>query len=142
MAKRRKTATRTVVVAPAPRAAAPIIKVSAPRAAPIKRRKHHSRKRGGISRGGDSKEFIGVGIGGAAVGFVEKTWGANIPTVPILGRMGTVALGCWIARKQGFGGNLVRDMGIAASAIAGYQLGLTGKISGEDDVVGALAEQI
>lgn len=142
MAKRRKTATRTVVVAPAPRQAAPIIKVSAPRAAPIKRRKRHSGgKRTGGARGADTKEFIGVGIGGAAVGFVEKTWGANIPTVPILGRMGTVALGCYIARRQGFGGNLVRDMGIAAAAIAGYQLGLTGKISGED-VEGALAEQI
>lgn len=56
--------------------------------------------------------------------------------------MGTLALGCFIARRQGFGGNLVRDMGIAASALAGYQLGFAGKIAGEDDEVGTLASQI
>lgn len=78
--------------------------------------------------------MIGAGIGGAAYGFIEKQWGAKIPTVPILGRAGTVAIACHFARKQGgmFSSQLVRDIGMAAAVIAGYQLGSTGKISGDD----------
>lgn len=147
MAAKRKTSTRTVVVAQ-PKAPSPIIRVSAPRAAPITRR----RKRSGGHRvsggGGTPKDMIGAGIGGAVYGFVEKQWGAKIPTIPILGRAGTVAVVCYFARKQGGMGKsaLVRDLGMAAAVIAGYQLGSTGKISGEDvdgiDVVGDMAQQI
>lgn len=79
--------------------------------------------------------MVGAGIGGALYGFIEKKWGANIPTVPILGRAGTVALACHFARKQGgfASSQLVRDLGMAAAVIAGYQLGSTGKISGDVD---------
>lgn len=96
---------------------------------------------------GSPKSMVGAGIGGAIYGFIEKQWGAKIPTVPIIGRAGTVAMFCYFARKQGFARSpIVNDIGIAAAVIAGYQLGSTGKISGDDvdgfGVVGDLAQQI
>lgn len=139
MAAKRKTSTRTVVVQPA-KAAAPIIRVSAPRAAPLaKRRKQH---RSRTSSGGGFKDMIGAGIGGAVFGFVETKF-PNLPTLPIVGRAGTIAIACHFIHKQGgFGRSaLVRDVGMAAAVIAGYQLGKSGKISG-DDVDGDLAQQI
>ena len=86
--------------------------------------------------------MLGAGIGGAAFGFIEKQWGATIPTIPLLGRAGTVALICHFIRKNGgFGGSpLVRDVGMAAAVIAGYQLGKTGTISGDDEVSGLAAQ--
>ncbi|MFA5053629.1 MAG: hypothetical protein WC565_06210 [Parcubacteria group bacterium] len=149
MAAKRKTSSSRTVVVQQPKAAAPIIRVSAPRAPAVHRRKRSGGRR--VSGGGGTpKDMIGAGIGGAVYGFVEKQWGAKIPTIPILGRAGTVAVVCYFARKQGGMGRspLVRDLGMAAAVIAGYQLGSTGKISGEDldgdvDVVGGnLAQQI
>jgi hypothetical protein len=77
-------------------------------------------------------------LGGAALGFIEKQW-PNAPTVPYIGRAGTIALGCWF-----FGGKskpgLLRDIAIAGAVVAGYELGKFGKISG--DVEGELAPQV
>jgi|WetSurMetagenome_2_1015567.scaffolds.fasta_scaffold23732_4 hypothetical protein len=141
MAKKKKTAsrTRTVVVQPA-KAAAPIIRVSAPRAAPITHRR--KRRVSGSAQGGGLKDMVGAGVGGAVFGYIETHF-PNLPTLPVLGRAGTVALACHFLRKQGgFGhGALVRDVGMAAAVIAGYQLGKTGKIAGDDDV-GELSQQI
>lgn len=145
-AKRTKSRTQTVVVSQ-PKPPSPIIRVSAPRAAPITRRRRRS---GGsrVSGGGSPKSLMGAAIGGAVFGFIEKQWGARIPTIPVLGRAGTVALICHFIGKQGGMGRspLVRDVGMAAAVIAGYQLGGTGKIAGDDvdgmDVVGDMAQQI
>jgi len=141
MAAKTKSRTRTVVVQPA-KAAAPIIRVSAPRAAPIT----HRRKRrvgGASSQGGGFKDMIGAGIGGAVFGYIESHF-PNLPTLPVVGRAGTVAIACHFLRKQGGLGHgvLVRDVGMAAAVIAGYQLGKTGKIAGDDGVDGDLAQQI
>jgi len=147
MAAKRKSSTRTVVVSQ-PKAPSPIIRVSAPRAAPITRRRRRS---GGsrVSGSGTPKSLMGAAIGGAVFGFIEKQWGAKIPTIPVLGRAGTVAVICHFIGKQGGMGRsqLVRDVGMAAAVIAGYQLGGTGKIAGDDvdgmDVVGGdMAQQI
>ncbi len=142
--KRTKSRTRTVVVQPA-KAAAPIIKVSAPRAAPLT---HRRKRRSGAARSGGSgggfKDMIGAGIGGAIFGYIENHF-PTLPTLPVIGRAGTVAVACHFLRKQGGMGHgqLVRDVGMAAAVIAGYQLGKTGKIAGdEDDVSGDLAQQI
>ena len=93
--------------------------------------------------------MMGAAVGGAVFGFIEKQWGARIPTIPVLGRAGTVAVICHFVGKQGGMGRspLVRDVGMAAAVIAGYQLGSMGKIAGDDvdgmDVVGGdMAQQI
>lgn len=77
---------------------------------------------------------MAVALGGAVVGFLEKSFGASLPTIPLLGRKGTLALGLLFLGKHK--GGLLRDAGMAAAAIAGYELGSTGKITGIDgDIV-------
>jgi hypothetical protein len=84
--------------------------------------------------------MIGSAIGGAALGFLEKTF-PNIPTVPLIGKKGTVAIVAYFLHKRGgFGGHLVRDIGLAAAVLAGYQLGKEGRVDG--DVMGDLAPQV
>lgn len=77
--------------------------------------------------------MLGVGLGGAIFGFAEKTFGASIPQIPILGRKGAITLLAYFASRNGFGGALARDAAIAGAAICGYELGKDGKVSGELD---------
>jgi len=82
---------------------------------------------------------MAVGIGGAVVGFVDKSIGASLPTIPLLGRKGTLAIGLYFFAKGKSG--LLRDAAVAAASIAGYELGNTGKISGVDgDVMGPVPQ--
>lgn len=68
-------------------------------------------------------------IGGAAFGFISKQFGDKLPTLPLLGRSGTIALAAyWFGKGKG---GLVRDIAISAAVIAGYEIGTTGHISGE-----------
>lgn len=68
-----------------------------------------------------------MGIGGLAYGYIEKNF-PQIPSVPFIGKSGTVALACYFLRAKS---PMVRDVGIAAAAIAGYSLGTTGHVSGD-----------
>ena len=71
---------------------------------------------------------LATGLGGAAVGWIEKTW-PNLPAFTMLGKKGTIALGAYFLR-----GKLpyAREICLAASAIAGYEFGKDGRVSGED----------
>jgi hypothetical protein len=141
MAKRRRSNsgqfTRTTRAISVYRPPAPIIRVSAPRAA--KAKKHH-RRRSGHAVGLDQKTMLGLALGGAALGFIEKTF-PNLPTVPLIGRKGTIAIGAYILHRRGTGGGILRDVALAAAVMAGYELGKDGKISG-DDVDGDIARQV
>src|SRR6185369_8673877 len=82
----------------APRVAQPIIRVSAPRAAPKK--KHHRRK-GGDGGGLNQQRLISLALGGAVFGFIEKSFGAQLPTLPVIGRAGTITLAaCYRATRS------------------------------------------
>jgi len=85
--------------------------------------------------------MLSVAMGGALFGFIEKTF-PGLPTLPIIGRAGTVALaGHYIGKHLGGSlGGILRDTSIAAAAIAGYELGKDGKISGDDD--GNISNQV
>lgn len=145
MAKRRSSSTAIVRAIPV-RAPAPIIRIAAPRAPTVKKQR---RRRGSSSAGITGKTMIGAGIGGAALGFIEKTF-PNLPTVPILGRAGTIALGAYfLSRRGGMGGGIMRDVALAGAVIAGYQIGKTGAVAGDvmgdvmgDDDVSGLAAQV
>lgn len=116
-----------------------MIRIAAPRAVAAKTKKHHRRR--SASGIGSGKTLIGTAIGGAVLGFVEKQF-PSLPTIPILGRAGTIAVAAHFLSKQGGQtSGIARDVALAGAAIAGYQLGLTGKVSGED-VDGDLAEQV
>jgi len=140
MAKRRRTrtATRTQVVrVPAARSAAPIIRVQAPRAAPVKRRRGGRRRRSGGSVGGGAlgglisnesvQMFVGGGLYGLCVkhGLIDK-----LPALPVIGRTGTAAIVLDYFGRRG-GGQMVQRAGRAAAVIAGYQLGSEGSIHGD-----------
>jgi hypothetical protein len=102
----------------------------------------HHRRRGSVGGQTTGKTIIGAGIGGAVLGFVEKQW-PTFPTVPILGRAGTIAVAAYFLSKQGgMSSPILRDVAIAGAVVAGYQLGKEGKVSGDDDVSGDLAEQV
>lgn len=138
MAKKRKartTAPRTKIVKVG--GPAPIIKVSAPRAAaPVRRRRRSSSGGGGGRSGGIggivSNETLQMGVGGFLYGFAVKSGlVAKLPPIPMIGRTGTAAivLDYWSRRGGGpWAGKAAR----AAAAIAGYQLGAEGTIQGED----------
>jgi hypothetical protein len=88
------------------------------------------------------KSLFATALGGAAFGFIEKSF-PNLPTLPLVGRAGTIAIAAYfLSKRGGMGGGIVRDIANAGAAIAGYQLGKTGTISGDvmGDVDGLAAE--
>jgi hypothetical protein len=71
-----------------------------------------------------------MAAGGFVVGFIERNWGDQIPSIPLLGRKGTIALACYFMAPKN---KILQDAGKAAASIAGYELGATGAISGIDN---------
>lgn len=135
--KRRRTATRSTSVTRIVKAPAPIIRVSAPRASkPARRRSRRSRSGGGTSVGGIiSNESIQMAIGGALYGYAVKSGlVAKLPAIPVLGRTGTAAILLDYWSRHG-GGQIAHRAARAAAAIAGYQLGHEGQISGDEAFV-------
>ncbi len=123
------------------RAPAPIIRVTAPRA-PSAPKKHHRRRSAPAHVGVNQKTLLGAGIGGAALGFIEKTF-PSLPTVPLIGRAGTIAIAAYfLSRRGGMGGGILKDVALAAAAVAGYQLGRDGKVAGDEGVFGDIAPQV
>lgn len=116
------------------KAPAPIIRVAAPRAAPVRRRVHRRRSSGGSSgaiAGLISSEAVQMLIGGALYGYAVKSGVvAKLPAIPIVGRTGTAAIILDYWGRHG-GGKYVRTAAHAAASIAGYQLGSEGKIQGD-----------
>jgi hypothetical protein len=72
--------------------------------------------------------MFGTALGGAALGMVEKYF-PNLPTIPLVGKVGSIAIAAYFLRNSL---PIARDVAIAASAVAGYQLGNEGRIHGDD----------
>lgn len=136
MAKRRrrtKVGTTKIVRIGGGHSPAPIIRVSAPRSAPVRRRRSSRRaSRGGNIGGGIvSNETLQMAIGGALYGFAVKSGlVAKLPAIPVLGRTGTAAILLDYWSRHG-GGQMAHRAARAAAAIAGYQLGSEGSIQGD-----------
>jgi hypothetical protein len=135
---RKRTQSIAVYRPPVARAAAPIIRIASPRAPATHRKKkgHRRRSSGGAFGGGGKNRVLKAAMGGAAFGFIEKSF-PNLPTLPMLGRAGTIALGTYFAGGKS-GSGIMSDICFAASVIAGYQLGHDGKIAGDDGMMGDL----
>ena len=121
----------------APRTTAPII--IRQRAAPSHKKKHRRHHGGGDSL--STQRLTSLALGGAAFGFIEKSFGAQLPTLPIIGRAGTITLIAYYFSK-GRAGGILKDVARAGAVLAGYQIGTTGKISGDYDVNGNVVPQI
>jgi hypothetical protein len=74
--------------------------------------------------------MLTVGGGGLVIGWLEKNYGAQIPTLPFVGKKGAVALAIHFFKPKN---KWIQAAGIAAAAISGYELGTAGHITGEDD---------
>lgn len=74
--------------------------------------------------------MLSVGLGGLGYGLIKKHWG-DMPKIPGIGHSGTVALAIYLLKPNN---QILRDIGIASAAIAGYSFGETGKVAG--DVLG------
>ena len=146
MARKRKSSTTTIVrqVPVLQRGPAPIIRVqsSAPRAPKAKRRRSRGRSKGGGGHAGLTvNHMLATTFGGFALGFINKSF-PSLPTLPIIGRSGTIAIGAYFLAKHMGGGasGILRDVAMAGAAVAGFELGTTGKVAG--DVDGDLAPQV
>ncbi len=126
MAKKR-TASHAIVQyrrAPSPK---PII--IRQRAAPVKK-KHHGRRHH-AGKGNLQKTMTGAAVGGFLIGFIEKQF-PTLPTLPVVGKKGAIALVAYIvASKGGQIGAVARDVATVAAGIAGYEYGSTGKVTGD-----------
>ena len=133
MAKKRKTAAlaRPTYYAQPTRSPAPIVRLTVP--AP-KAAKSPKRRRSGGGGGGGSftKTLMGAALTTAMVGFAEKSGVLDkLPTIPILGRKGTLAIAAYLWSKHG-GGQIARDVAMAAAVLSAYEFSKDGTISGAD----------
>lgn len=133
MAKRKTAAARTQIVR-MPAAPAPIIRIAAPRAAPIKKpkRKSHRRSGGGSFGGFVSSHNIDMGITGFGVGYALKNgYVDKLPALPFFGKVGTAAIAMDYYSKHG-GGDMARRAAAGFAFLAGVQLAQNGKIDGDE----------
>ena len=146
MAKKRTQSRSPQAIIVRERSPAPIVRVSAPRAHPVKA-KHKRRKSGGgggRSIGSATGAMSGtksgsLALGGFIYGYLEKNV-TQIPTLPLIGKSGAIALIAYFMGGKNPG--IIADIGNAASVIAGYSFGSTGRVSGLSPGVGGVAAQI
>jgi len=93
-------------------------------------KRHHKRggrgMLGGLLGGGGPE--MKVAMGGAALGFIHKQFGAQLPHMPMVGTNGTIALVAYFLRgKVPF----ASEVASAAIAVSAYEFASTGAISGD-----------
>ncbi|HZZ54776.1 MAG TPA: hypothetical protein VFE26_10890 [Trebonia sp.] len=105
--------------------------------------KHKAKRRSSGGGGGGlglgrliSDQRIQFALGAAAVGVLEKqTFYAQVPALPYVGKKGTVAVAAFLL-SDGGKNKLANDICTAALMLAAYELGSTGKVSGDDYIAG------
>jgi Flp pilus assembly protein TadB len=130
MAKK-STALRVVQGGAAPRRETINIQMPRQRAVTTTKKKKHPRRHSG--NGGDSSMLNTLGYpagAGLILAYIEKN-SVNVPTVPMLGRAGTLAIASWYFRKHDK--RLVK-LAAGFAAIAAYQWEHDGAIAGFDNV--------
>lgn len=80
-----------------------------------------------------------LALGGFLYGYIEKNV-PQVPTLPLVGKSGAIALISYFMGGKSPG--IIADIGNAASVIAGYSFGSTGKVSGPAGQVSGLAAQL
>lgn len=101
---------------------------------PKAKKAKHTRRRS--SKGGKQsmmKLLGGIGLASGLIGLAEQSKLLdNLPPVPLIGRKGLVAVGAALLHHYGSGGELTKNIAVAATALATYQLGRDNKIDGYD----------
>lgn len=130
MAKQSKamTVSRATFPAGGGRSQSITVKVPRPRAAPThhKKTKHHRRHGGGD--GSFTNVVVTPGIAGLILGYIDKgSLPFTVPTIPMLGRAGTLALAAWWFRKHH---RMLPRLAGGFAAIALYEWEREGSIAG------------
>jgi hypothetical protein len=125
----KKTKSRALVFrAPSFSTPKPIVIRSTKVVKPKHKRRHHANGSGG--RGLMSKTRMGIVGGALAVGFLEKQgFMAQLPTLPLIGRTGTIGLAAYVLSDNGKN-KFADEICTAALVIAAHELGSTGSIVG------------
>ncbi len=94
------------------------------------RRGGRRRSRGGFGGGatGDIAKNVIAGMGFGIFDKLASDWG--LPTIPFLGRKGTVAAAAYFFRNQH---PIIGDIARAGMILGGYELMTQGSISGDDE---------
>jgi len=126
MAKKKKSRSRShaLVVRRPSRSAKPIVIRQTKVVKAKHRRGHRSGRSSLLGMGGDflSARRVGVAIGAAAFGFLEKqTFMKSIPALPIIGVEGTIAVGAYLL-SEGGKNVLAGDICTAAIVLAAHKL--------------------
>lgn len=90
--------------------------------------KHHAKR--AFSAAAEERHRLGAILGGLALGLIEKA-GIDIPTVPLLGKAGTLGAAAWAMGKWGKS-RMASHAATGFFAIAAYELGKEGRIAGID----------
>jgi hypothetical protein len=98
----------------------------------VKAKKHHRRSHALSRAGGLLSRHNLVTVGsGFAVGMLEKmTFVQNLPSLPFVGKTGTIAIAAYLLSDNGRN-RMAADVATSAAAIAGYMLGAQGTIVGD-----------
>jgi hypothetical protein len=136
MAMARRSSSRAIVRAVPMRAPSVVVRTVR---APAHRKKHRRSHSVGGSAKVTQKTMMAAALGGAALGFVDKNF-PTLPTIPMIGRAGTIALIAYMLSGKGGIGSIAKDVALAGAAVAGYQLGHDGHVSGE--IMGAPVPQV
>lgn len=97
-------------------------------------KKHHRRHgRGGLGE----KHRVGAIVGAGILGYIDKA-NTTVPTIPLLGRAGTLGLAAWAASKY-LHSAWAEDLATGFLAVAAYELTKTGTISGVEGMDGYVA---
>jgi len=83
----------------------------------------------------EEKHRIAAIFTGAVLGWLDAQ-GTKIPTVPMLGRAGTVGVATYLIYRQSKGNRMLSHIATGALTIAAYELANKGSISGDDSVMG------
>jgi hypothetical protein len=116
-------------IAPAHRSHASHPQTITVRAVPAAPAKHKGGKEGGHRRAGslvsNMQNLGGFALAGFLLAQLDKQ--AAIPTIPVIGKAGTIAVALHYLGK---GNKMMQEGSLAAAAIAGYEFGQTGHVSG------------
>jgi hypothetical protein len=129
MAKRSRTSTAIVRAAPA--GAAPIVRISAPRPVAAPKKKRGGRRRASSASAPGTAGVVQFAMGGAALAMVEKS-GIDLPTIPLIGKKGTIGVAAYFIGKQ-TRSPLAFTVARLCAGLAAYEYMKDGKVSGDDD---------
>lgn len=80
----------------------------------------------------DEKHTLAAVAAGGLLGLaVKNNWIQQLPTVPAIGRIGTIGVALWAIGKYGRN-RVARHAASGVLAVAAYQLGVSGSVTGDD----------